>query len=53
MTERIDLADELIASLQEGMEILAGTRPAARLWAPPGTAEAQTAQEADQDASSA
>ena len=35
MTKRTDISDELLASLEEGAEILAGTRPAARLWNPP------------------
>ena len=31
MTKRVDLSDELLVFLEEGAEILAGTRPAARL----------------------
>ncbi|MCQ8240090.1 NadS family protein [Rhizosaccharibacter radicis] len=35
MSERIDITDELIASLQEAGEILSGTKAPARAWTPP------------------
>jgi putative transcriptional regulator len=35
MTKRTDITDELIEAVQEGMEILAGTRPPSRTWHPP------------------
>ncbi len=34
MTKRVDVSNELLASLGEGGEILAGTRPATRFWTP-------------------
>lgn len=39
MTKRVDLSNELLASLEEGVEILAGTQPPARFWAPPATVD--------------
>lgn len=39
MTKRVDLSSELLASLEEGAEILAGARPAARFWTPPATVD--------------
>lgn len=39
MTKRVDLSNELLASLEEGMEILTGTRTPARLWMPPATVD--------------
>ncbi len=39
MTKNVDLSDELLASLEEGVEILAGTRAPARLWSPPATVD--------------
>ena len=39
MTKRVDLSNKLLASLEEGAEILAGTCPAARLWTPPATVD--------------
>ena len=39
MTKRVDLSNGLLASLEEGAEILTGTRPAARLWTPPATVD--------------
>ena len=35
MTKTVDLSDELLASFEEGVEILTGTRAAERLWVPP------------------
>ncbi|WP_240161686.1 helix-turn-helix domain-containing protein [Gluconacetobacter azotocaptans] len=34
-----NIADELLASLEEGMQILEGTLPPARIWTPPTTVD--------------
>ena len=39
MSERTDITDELLASLHEAGEILAGTRAPARAWVPPATVD--------------
>lgn len=39
MTERVDLTDELLASLEEAAEIVAGTKVASRVWTPPASVD--------------
>ncbi|MBB2176759.1 helix-turn-helix domain-containing protein [Gluconacetobacter johannae] len=34
-----NIADELLASLEEGLQILEGTRAAARIWSPPAVVD--------------
>lgn len=42
MTKRVELTDELLASLEEAAEIVAGTRAASRVWAPPANVDVKT-----------
>ena len=39
MTKSVDLTDELLASLEEAAEIVAGTKVVSRVWAPPATVD--------------
>lgn len=39
MTSRVDVTNELLASLEEAAEIVAGTKPASRVWAPPASVD--------------
>jgi putative transcriptional regulator len=38
-TKRIDVSDELLASLNEAAEMVTGTRKPSRLWHPPASVE--------------
>lgn len=39
MTKSVDLTSELLASLEEAAEIVAGTKVASRVWAPPASVD--------------
>lgn len=39
MTKSVDLTDELLASLEEAAEIVAGTKVASRVWVPPASVD--------------